>query len=112
MNQPACLNLSPVTWDHPWNACNFLSSITRIPALSMNCLNDSRNLQTGHEILSTGLFTIADSYSQRQQSRKLNVDAAFLRSGTQSSTTRFIPKCPAVDKFFRTSEQKTAKKAD
>jgi hypothetical protein len=26
VEQPACLNLSPVTWDYPWNAASFLAS--------------------------------------------------------------------------------------
>jgi hypothetical protein len=63
LSQPACLNHSPVTWDYPWNACNFLSSITRIPALSMNYEQHNRILKIAHEMLSTDLFTAAPFYS-------------------------------------------------
>jgi hypothetical protein len=101
LSQPACPNLSPVTWDYPWNACNFLSSITCIPALSMNCENHIRNPQPAHELLSTGLFTETSFYSQGWPSTTLNIDAAFPRTEMQNSTTRVAPKCPAVDKFFR-----------
>jgi hypothetical protein len=63
-------------------------------------------------MLSTGLFTAADSYSQGHTSKKLNVDGTFVRAGTRNPTMEIIRKCPAVDKFSGPLTQKTARKAN
>jgi hypothetical protein len=74
LSQPAWLSLSPVTWDYPWNTDDFLSSTACIPALSMNCLEDTTVWFPAYEILSTRLFTFRQCYSQPRTREKINAD--------------------------------------
>ena len=77
--QPAWLNLSPVTWDYPGMARNFLASAAGIRVLSMNWPQRSRVGKKAYEILCTGLFTAAENYSQTPAAGILNNGACFWR---------------------------------
>ena len=51
--QPACPDLSPVTWDYPRNFLGFLSSAAPAPVLSMNCDETITGRPPGNELIRT-----------------------------------------------------------
>jgi hypothetical protein len=112
LSQPAWPSLSPVAWDYPWNACNFLSSITRVPALSMNWKDHITVRHTAYEMLSTGLFTGWKFYSHRKKSKKPNVYWAFARFKSEVPDAFFPPKSAVVDKFSLQLTEKSAKRRE
>jgi hypothetical protein len=112
LSQPAWPSLSPVTWDYPWNACNFLSSITRVPALSMNWEDHIRVRQPAYEMLSTGLFTKGKFYSHCKKSKKPNVYGAFVRFQSEVPDEFFPSKSAVVDKFSHQLTEKSAKRRE
>jgi hypothetical protein len=74
----------------------------------MNCENHSRVLPLAYQILSTGLFTAAQIYSQPENPKNLNAGVPFLRLLPPAAPRKPAPPPPLVNKFFPVSPARTA----